>query len=124
MSGTVRPFSINRQESVEGVKVNTGSNTRVAAVRCADLPRVDVGALLVEVGRRVAELRAARALTQEQLAEAMGLDTRELQRIEQGRVNFTMRTLARLAAALGCPPLELLRPTEAPDAGPGRRRRE
>lgn len=77
----------------------------------------------MDVGRRVAELRAERRTTQEQLAEAMGMETRDLQRIEQGRVNFTMRTLARIAGALGCTPLDILVPPGLGDAGPGRRRR-
>lgn len=55
-----------------------------------------------QVGRRVAELRLARALTQERFAESMGLQTSYVQRVEAGEQNLTIRTMVRFAAALGC----------------------
>lgn len=62
-------------------------------------------------------------MTQEEAAEAMGMEARDFQRIEQGVANFTMRRLAHLASALGVEPLELLREPGADDAKPGRRPR-
>ena len=61
---------------------------------------VDAQTLRDSVGRRVAELRVARGLTQEALAEATGFYTRYVQTIESGEVNLTLDSLARLATAL------------------------
>ena len=72
--------------------------------------------LLERIGRRVAELRAARGWTQEEFAALARLDPRDFQRIEAGALPLTLRRLLRLANALGCDPLELLR--EPGDAGP------
>jgi transcriptional regulator with XRE-family HTH domain len=56
-----------------------------------------------DLGRRVREARTGRGWTQEVAAERLGIDVRELQRIEAGRVNLTLHTLLRLARALGTP---------------------
>lgn len=65
--------------------------------------RVETRAVLVGVGRRIAELRAARGLTQEQLLPLLGLtDVKHLQKIEAGRLNLTVRSLVGIASALGC----------------------
>jgi len=53
------------------------------------------------LGARVRQLREARHLTQESLAEAAGLATKHLQDIERGRTNPTLATLVGLARALG-----------------------
>jgi transcriptional regulator with XRE-family HTH domain len=62
--------------------------------------RQDPERVTKDVGRRIAELRADLGFTQEQLAERLGMDTNNLQRIELGRQNLTIRTLARLATHL------------------------
>ena len=49
-------------------------------------------------------LRAAAGLTQKQLAEAAGVNIRQIQKIEAGEIqngNVTLQNAARLAAALG-----------------------
>ena len=56
--------------------------------------------LLKRVGANVRVLRERRGLTQDHLAYVAGLATRHLQKIEAGQVNVTLRTIARLAAAL------------------------
>lgn len=56
--------------------------------------------LLRDVGRRVAELRAGRDLTQAELGDMMGVSMRYVQRVEAGRKNLTVRTLAALAGVL------------------------
>lgn len=61
---------------------------------------------VIRVTRRVAELRRALGMTQDQLAEGLGTATRNVQRMEAGQ-NLTLHTLARIAAVLGVPP-ELL----------------
>ena len=64
--------------------------------------------LVRDVGRRIAEVRAANGLTQERFAEAMGIELRNVQRLEGGRANITLSTLARVARALGVLPTALL----------------
>lgn len=56
--------------------------------------------LLKDVGRRVAELRAIRKLTQEELAERLDVGVRYIQAVESGRQNVTLRTIALFAAKL------------------------
>lgn len=72
------------------------------------------------LGGNVARLRSKRAMTQEDLAHATGLDVRYLQRIERGRVNVSLKGLAALARALGVEPRALLRPAKVRPARPGR----
>jgi transcriptional regulator with XRE-family HTH domain len=57
--------------------------------------------VLVEVARRVRVARVRSQLTQEQAAEKAGIDYKRWQRLEQGQVNPTVRTLVRVASALG-----------------------
>lgn len=63
-----------------------------------------------DLGRRVREVRTDRGWTQEAAAERLGIDVRELQRIEAGRVNLTLHTLLRLTRALGTPIRDLFDP--------------
>ncbi|HXX68096.1 MAG TPA: helix-turn-helix transcriptional regulator [Polyangiaceae bacterium] len=63
--------------------------------------RLDPERALKDVGRRVAELRRARGWTQEAFAERIGLQANNLQRIELGMQNLTVRSLVRLANGLG-----------------------
>ncbi len=63
---------------------------------------------LVALGANVRRARVARGLTQEKLAESVGLNPRTVQKIEAGRLNILVTTLARLQQALGCPWEELM----------------
>jgi transcriptional regulator with XRE-family HTH domain len=54
-----------------------------------------------QVGRRIAELRVARHLTQEQLAEAADVSARYVQSVEAGDENLTITSLVRFASLLG-----------------------
>lgn len=54
-----------------------------------------------EIGRRIRDARVAAGLTQEAAAAAAGIDAKRWQRLEQGSVNATVRTLGRVAEALG-----------------------
>jgi transcriptional regulator with XRE-family HTH domain len=54
-----------------------------------------------DIGRRIAELRAARELTQEEFAEALGVTPRYLQMVEAGDENLTVRSLVPFADELG-----------------------
>lgn len=64
--------------------------------------------LVVRVARRIAAVRLTKGLTQEALARTMGIATKGLQRMESGRQNLTLRTIADLAVALGVEPDALL----------------
>ncbi len=61
-----------------------------------------------ELGRRIRAARAKAGLTQEAVASRTGIDYKRYQRLEQGAVNATIRTLARLAAAMGSSVWDLL----------------
>ncbi len=65
--------------------------------------------LLKAVGGNVRRLRLRAKLTQEGLAEQVGINPRTIQKIEAGRLNILVTTLARLHAALGCRWEELMR---------------
>lgn len=53
------------------------------------------------VARRLAELRRARNLTQEEAADVTGVAWRHLQRLEAGTENPTIETLYRVVAGYG-----------------------
>ncbi len=55
------------------------------------------------IGARIKELRRQTGLTQEQLAERVGLDSRHLSRLEVGRHFPSLISLERIAAALDVP---------------------
>jgi transcriptional regulator with XRE-family HTH domain len=70
-------------------------------------PRPDLRQRLAAHLRR---LRTARGHTQEQTAARAGLNLRHYQKCEAGEINATLRTLERLAAALGVDPRDLVTP--------------
>lgn len=59
------------------------------------------------------ELRLQADLTQEELAEKLGMLAPNYARIEQGRVNVTLDTIVRIANALDVSPIDLFRKTKA-----------
>jgi transcriptional regulator with XRE-family HTH domain len=63
--------------------------------------------VIEDIGRRVAEIRQALGLTQQEAAEKLAMPLKNLQRIEGG-ANLTVRTLVRLARGLGVRTRELL----------------
>jgi transcriptional regulator with XRE-family HTH domain len=64
----------------------------------------------------VRTLREGQSLTQEQAAARGKVNRRHWQKVEEGTVNLTLRTLARLGVALGVDPVGLLK--EPPARGP------
>lgn len=60
------------------------------------------------VGARLKQLRLARRLTQEQLAERAGLSHKFIGEVERGRGNPTLTTLAKLSEALAVDLIDLL----------------
>jgi transcriptional regulator with XRE-family HTH domain len=84
---------------------------------------LDAKKVISSVGHRVAELREAAGLTQQQLADASGMDPANLRPIEAGRRNMTLKTLVSLANALRCSIEDLLVPTKRPARRAGRPRK-
>lgn len=54
-----------------------------------------------QVGQRLQEARTQAGLRQEDVAHAAHIDYKRYQAIEEGRVNATLRTLSRVARAMG-----------------------
>ena len=65
--------------------------------------------LLKAVGGNVRRLRLRAKLTQEGLAEQVRINPRTIQKIEAGKLNILVTTLARLQAALDCRWEELMK---------------
>ena len=53
------------------------------------------------LGRRIAEARLARDLTQKQVAKIAGIDQVDVSSIERGAANPTLNTLSALVSAVG-----------------------
>lgn len=63
------------------------------------MPAIDPDRLLKNLGRRIAEVRVERRLTQEQMAEELHISIKYLQRLERGR-NMSLTTLVGIANKL------------------------
>lgn len=80
---------------------------------------------LINLGRKVAELRELRGLTQAELATAIGDRESKVSRIERGLDNLTARSLVCVALALGVPLAELFTPPiDGRPRRPGRPRKQ
>ncbi len=60
------------------------------------------------VGRNIRRLRLERGLSQEELAEEVGVHRTFMGGVERGERNLTLQTFERLAARLGVDPVRLL----------------
>jgi len=90
-----------------------------AGVPCPPVnPRVQ--ATLSHIGANVRRLRQDRGLTQESLAQAVGVELRTVQRIEGGKTNLGVAVLVELAHVLGVKPAALLKEAEVPEVKRGR----
>jgi transcriptional regulator with XRE-family HTH domain len=65
------------------------------------VPSPPTDRLLAEIGRRVRAARLRVGLSQQKAATATKSDPRYFQRLETGRLNPTVATLARIANGLG-----------------------
>lgn len=83
------------------------------------MPSERVQAVLGAVGANVRRHREGR-LTQEQLAEAAGLDQRTIQRLERGAMNISVGRLVAIADALGVDVVALFQPAVPNPARVGR----
>ncbi|MFD4420259.1 helix-turn-helix domain-containing protein [Agromyces sp. NPDC058484] len=66
--------------------------------------------LKAALGAQVRDLRRSRGMTQEKLAEELGVSPRYLAGIERGERNLTLDSVDVLAAQLGVAALALLSP--------------
>jgi transcriptional regulator with XRE-family HTH domain len=73
------------------------------------------------LGRWVQELRSGKGWTQQQLAEAAGLDRTYISGLERGKQNPTLGALLRLTRALEVPLERLVIPGAGNGDGPVRR---
>lgn len=72
------------------------------------MPRQRDQQLVRDVGRRVAQARKDRGFTQEQLAEAIGIEPVTLSRLETGDRALRLSTLSSIATVIGIPVGDLL----------------
>ena len=76
------------------------------------------GELQRTVGRNIRRIRAARELSQEELAELIGNHRTYVGSVERGERNLSLRSLERLAAGLGVDPVALLAPPAPGEPAP------
>jgi transcriptional regulator with XRE-family HTH domain len=67
------------------------------------------GDLQIRVGKNLRKHREARGLSQEEFADEVGVHRTYMGGLERGERNITLKSLERLADAVGLDPLELLR---------------
>lgn len=72
-------------------------------------PKHSTTSLGQRVARRIGVTRRARHLTQEKLAEKVGLSVETISRYESGRLGISLEALAKIAAALDVPVETLVR---------------
>jgi len=65
-----------------------------------------------QIGARMAELRQMRGFTQKQICDEHDFNPSQVSRLEAGKMNMTLRTACRYAAALGVRPWELYVPRD------------
>lgn len=70
--------------------------------------------LLVALGKRIQTLRERKGLTQEQLEEKTGVNTKYISAIERGQKNVTIKTLEKIAKGLDVELYELCLLSEEP----------
>src|SRR5215212_313413 len=92
------------------------SVTGDATHQCVDLQVAEwPGSAIMEgelqrtVGRNLRAYRLQRGLSQEAFAEVLGVHRTYMGGLERGERNLTLKSLERLAAAVGIDPLDLLR---------------
>lgn len=64
--------------------------------------------LLLSIGKRIQSIRERKGLTQEQLEEKTGVNTKYISAIERGQKNVTIKTLEKVAKGLDVELYQLL----------------
>jgi transcriptional regulator with XRE-family HTH domain len=62
-----------------------------------------------QMGRRIQKLREAQDLSRQELARKAGMNRETIRLLEAGRFDPTLRTLTKLARALGVPLTDLVK---------------
>lgn len=73
------------------------------------------------IGLRIAEIRKQKGMTQDKLANKMGISSKYLSSIERGKENPTLDTLINLGQSLEADLGEIFTFVEVEDPGKGRR---
>jgi transcriptional regulator with XRE-family HTH domain len=68
----------------------------------------DEGALVRAMGRQIAAERVAAKMSQATLAERVGITQKSLGRYERGERDIQLKTIGRIADALGLPPSQIM----------------
>jgi transcriptional regulator with XRE-family HTH domain len=63
---------------------------------------------MLAVGQKIRAIRQSKGLSQEALANECGIDYSQINRMELGKVNFSLSYFQLLADALGCDPKDLM----------------
>lgn len=74
------------------------------------VPKRDPDRAAIEVGLRISELRRHRGITQENLADRLGLSRKYIAEIEQGRKVISIWRLFQIANAIGVDPRSCVEP--------------
>lgn len=82
--------------------------------------KLDPEQVLLDVGRRIGELRERVEWTQQKLADEIGVGWKYEQQVELGYENLTLKSLTRYANALEVDLVELVTPPEKKKPRPGR----
>lgn len=81
---------------------------------------IDATSVHVALGRRIAELRRARGMTQAEFAEKMDWSLQYVSRVESGREHFRLTRLIEIANLLEVDLVALLRPPKSLEVRRGR----
>jgi transcriptional regulator with XRE-family HTH domain len=68
--------------------------------------------ILVRIGSNVRRIRTKKGLSLRELSYLCNIDNSKIAKIEQGRINITVKTLMELCSGLEVGPSELLRPVK------------
>lgn len=94
--------------AADGVHVNATYKSVDRRVAGRDACTVE-GDLQRTVGRQLRAHREERDMSQEAFADVLGVHRTYLGAIERGERNLTLKSVERIAAAVGVEPIELLR---------------
>jgi transcriptional regulator with XRE-family HTH domain len=63
----------------------------------------------IKVGENIARIRKRKKWSQVDLGAEAGIDSQNINRIEKGKANATVKTLKKIADALGCTVSDLVK---------------
>lgn len=63
---------------------------------------------LIELGKKISELRNKNKQTLDDIEFLTGIDSSDVNKYEQGKINLTIKTLLKLSIALNVEPKELV----------------